>query len=119
MDNIGIRLSKYLTAINMNQVTVAELSGNSTATISRFCRGAPINSNKIETIIKALPDMNLEWLFFGNGPMTKDGNLKSDIKEQDNPYMTIIMEKDRQIAARDSTISQRDKVICRLQEQLK
>ncbi len=95
----------------MTQARLADISGVSKSTISRFLAGIPITTDKLQRIIQSCKDLSLEWLFFGVGTMLK-GNNDGEV------LPALIMEKDRIISARDETISKKDATICRMQELL-
>lgn len=65
----------------ITQRQLSAQSGIAVGTISRFLRGQPIGSDKLEQLISVLPEFSLEWLFRGTGTVNLDDNA-SDQKVQ-------------------------------------
>ena len=132
------RFVKYLRFKDITQKKLSELSSVTESTISRFCKGGNISSDKFLKLLQCCDDLSLEWLFYGTGEMIRScGNnitnnygafSGSDIvtddsvlvknskdvrvnKPKDKSFMIAISEKDRIIAEKDRIISERDKTI--------
>ena len=76
MENILDRLSSYMKnkGLNNNKVTVQ--AGLSNGLLGNaFKSGRGLNSDSIEKILNAYPDINSEWLLTGKGSMLKDASL--------------------------------------------
>ena len=122
----------------MGQQELASESGVSQATISRFCSGGAITSDKLLRLLHVCDDLSLYWLFFGTGEMfRKDCNNTvinmgafagskvdsedsvilgdssgSDVSRQDSDRLLVLLtRKDEIIAKKDVIISERDETI--------
>lgn len=64
------RIHKIMESLHMTQQVFAEFIGTTSATLSGIFneRNRP-SLNVVELIKKKIPDINSEWLIFGNGPM--------------------------------------------------
>ena len=132
------RFALYLRVKNMGQQELAVESGISQATISRFCSGGSITSDKLLRLLHVCDDLSLYWLFYGTGEMLrKDCNSTvinmgsfagskvdsedsvilgdspgSDATRQDSyRLLSLLTRKDEIIAGKDAIISERDKTI--------
>lgn len=140
LEILGERFSQYLGFKGISQKKLSELSCVSESTVSRFCKGGVIASDKLLKMIKACDDLSLEWFFYGTGEMirTRDNYVTnnygvfsgSDIVTDDsvlvknsqgvrvNPagksLLNSLADKDRIIAEKDRIISERDETIKQL-----
>ena len=106
MENILDRLSKYMkkNGLNNNEITVA--AGLSNGLIGNaFTKGKGLNTDTIEKILYAYPDLNVEWLFTGRGKMVRN---PSKIDEN----CVDCLEKDKKITTlQDKLIITQEKII--------
>jgi len=123
------RFLQYLRVRSISQARLAELSGVSISTISRFCRGGAIGTNNLVLLLKACENLSLDWLFFERGPMLKDaggpagGNLLAGgriLEDRDVPgviseLLRATSDRDRVIHDRDATITELHRLLLALQ----
>lgn len=126
------RFSQYLRLKGVSYRSLAELSCVSLSSISRFCTGTPISSDKLLKLLQCCDDLSLEWLFYGSGDMLRAGKNNmynvgafagSEISSGDSVFvknasgvhvergesrtlLELIAEKDRIISERDATITE-------------
>lgn len=124
------RFLQYLRKKNISQSKLSELSGVSSATVSRFCGGAAIGSDKLLRLIQCCDDLSLEWFFYGTGTMirsagsvtynngafagstSRDSVMVSDSAGAQvragspSELLSLLAEKDRVISERDRTITE-------------
>lgn len=129
---MGERFRLYLRLKGITYRTLAEISGISISIISRFCSGGSINSDGLQKILEACPDLNLEWLFFGRGVMIREsGDIVSDhsllVKNAigvraevavPETFLKALEEKDKLIVEKDRAIRERDELILSLHRRL-
>lgn len=136
------RFLQYLRVKGISQRSLSELSHVSTSTVSRFCAGQPIGSDKLFSLLQVCDDLSLEWLFFGIGEMFRGkdsgsvnigqfagSDMSSDNsvrvinsrgarvvtpKNRDSDLLELLQEKDAVISDRDQTISRLHEVIVSL-----
>ena len=136
---MGTRLTAYLRHKRLPQKKIAELSGVSKATVSRFCGGGVIASDKLARILRQCDDLSLEWFFFGTGEMLRSRNADVMVNNgvyagadvvtdnsvhvanargvnvtqhgQGSNYQVLLAEKDRLLVEKDKIISDRDETI--------
>ena len=142
------RFVRYLGFKGLTQSELSDLSGVPKSTVSRFCAGQPVGSDKLLRMLQVCDDLSLEWLMFNTGDMLRscEGNIHivnnngaysgSDIaKDNSNiiknssgvsvggfsegrELLDMILEKDKLIAGKDEVISERDRTISLLQQML-
>ena len=127
------RFSQYLRLKGVSYRSLAELSCVSLSSISRFCTGTPISSDKLLKLLQCCDDLSLEWLFYGTGEMIRAGKNNntfnvgafagSEISSGDSVFvknatgvhvergesrtlLELVAEKDRIISERDATITE-------------
>ena len=131
------RFLQYIRLKNISQNKLSELSGVSVSTISRFCNGGVISSDKLLRLLQVCDDLSLDWLFYGSGSMIRRGEsvninmgplagadvATGDVtvvknssgvsmdKTMDRQLFLRIADKDRIITEKDKTISERDATI--------
>lgn len=75
IDYKGLTISSFEREVGMSNGSFAsQLKNNKT-----------IGVDKLENILSIFPDINIEWLLTGNGPMLKK-NERTTIGEPDEPY---------------------------------
>lgn len=75
IDYKGLTISSFEREVGMSNGSFAsQLKNNKT-----------IGVDKLENILNIFPDINIEWLLTGNGPMLKK-NERTTIGEPDEPY---------------------------------
>ena len=107
--SINDRFSLYLRTKNLTQRTLAHQADISLGTISRFIRGEAIGTDKLQAVLSACPDLSLEWIFRGTGPM-----CLSDVSidnSQTLEYLRLISEKDRLIKEKDIIITELQRLL--------
>ena len=132
------RFATYLEYKRLSVRKVSELSCVSASTISRFCAGKEIGSDKLLKILQVCDDLSLEWFFYGTGEMIRscgegvtvnmgtfagadvnnsdgvlvNGSRQVSVKPEGvRYYQKMLEEKDRVIASKDRVISERDSMI--------
>ena len=140
------RFVQYLRKKKLTQKKICELSLVAQATVSRFCSGSPISSDRLLRLLQICDDLSLEWLFFGTGTMirSRENNMTvnfgqyagSDVVMDDGvmvkdshgvrvnrpvnkDYLALIAEKDRIIAQKDGVIAEKDTVISERDETIR
>lgn len=131
----------YLKSKGLSQKEISELSCVSTATVSRFCSGSPISSDKLLRLLQVCDDLSLDWLFFGTGDMVRSRTCDSytfnmgsfsgsDISHDHSVNIRsspgaqvgalsrmdvdlLLAEKDRVISERDATIGKLNEILLR------
>lgn len=131
--NMYERFLQYIHTKKLSQRKLSELSCVSASTVSRFCSGLSIVSDKLLKLLQVCDDLSLEWLFYGSGEMlrrgegstynvgtfagadavSKDSVVVGDSKgacvQQGSSFadlQKLLLEKDRVISERDRTISE-------------
>ena len=133
------RFVAYLKFKELSQKDVSSLSCVSAATVSRFCSGSPIASDKLLRLLQVCDDLSLEWFFFGTGEMLRrrdcdsytfnmgsfsgsDLSTDKSVSVHSSPGARVgeFMDKDfgALLAEKDRVISERDATIGRLNELL-
>lgn len=133
------RFVVYLKSKGLSQKEISELSCVSAATVSRFCSGSPISSDKLLRLLQVCDDLSLEWLFFGTGDMVRSRSCDSytfnmgsfsgsdishdhsvNIRSSSGAQVGALSRKDVDLllAEKDRVISERDATIGRLNELL-
>lgn len=135
------RFVVYLKSKGLSQKEISELSCVSAATVSRFCSGSPISSDKLLRLLQVCDDLSLEWLFFGTGDMVRSRSCDSytfnmgsfsgsDISHDHSVNIRsspgaqvgalsradvdlLLAEKDRVISERDATIGRLNELLVR------
>lgn len=134
------RFADYLRFKKLSQRKISELSGVAESTVSRFCGGGVISSEKLQKILWACEDLSLEWFFYGTGEMLRSQKTSmtnigafagaevltdkavmvkySKGVRLDGPVskeiLAFLAEKDRIILEKDKVISERDGTIMEL-----
>ena len=133
------RFVVYLKSKGLSQKEISELSCVSAATVSRFCSGSPITSDKLLRLLQVCDDLSLEWLFFGTGDMVRSRSCDSytfnmgsysgsdisndhsvNIRSSPGAQVGALTRKDVDLllAEKDRVISERDVTIGKLNELL-
>lgn len=138
------RFLQYIRLKGLSQRRLSDLSCVSVSTISRFCSGGTISSDKLQKLLQVCDDLSLEWLFFDSGSMMRSrggmtvnmgayagADVLNDesVTVRDSSGVHVersasgvrseaLAAKDAVIAERDRVISERDATIGRLQELL-
>ena len=134
------RFVRYIGFKGLSQARLSELSCVPRSTVSRFCSGSPVSSDKLLRMLQVCDDLSLEWLFFGsgemirrsegvtmnvgafagadvasgNGTVVKNSNgVNIGMGDSEN-LMRLLYEKDVVIAGKDKTIIEKDALIERL-----
>lgn len=131
---MGGRFLKYLQATGRTQLSLSRETGVAASILSRFCSGGVITSDNLCRLVEGCPDLSLDWLFFGSGPMLRSASCPDVVSDgsvlvKDANGVTVsngpggvlidaIQEKDRVISEKDRVISERDITIQRLHELL-
>ena len=129
------RFVTYLKAKGISQKEISDLSSVSAATVSRFCAGSPILSDKLLRLLQVCDDLSLDWLFFGTGDMIRSRSCASytfnmgsysgseishdhsvNIRSSPGAQVGALSRKDvdLQLAEKDRVISDRDMTIGKL-----
>lgn len=129
----------YLKSKGLSQKEISELSCVSAATVSRFCSGSPISSDKLLRLLQVCDDLSLDWLFFGTGDMVRSRTCDSytfnmgsfsgsdishdhSVNIRSSPGAQVgslsRMDVDLLLAEKDRVISERDATIGKLNELL-
>ena len=141
---MGERLAEYLRFKGISQKKISKLSCVSESTISRFCAGGIITSDKLLRLLQVCDDLSLEWFFYETGEMIRrrGGDVTNNFGMYagsvsgsstnihgsrnvrvnavcDLRYSEMVMEKDRIILEKDKVIGERDATISRLLEGLR
>lgn len=133
------RFVVYLKSKGLSQKEISELSCVSAATVSRFCSGSPITSDKLLRLLQVCDDLSLDWLFFGTGDMVRSRTCDSytfnmgsfsgsdishdhsvNIRSSPGAQVGALsrMDVDLLLAEKDRVISERDATIGKLNELL-
>ena len=133
------RFLQYIAQKGLSQARISELSCVSPSTVSRFCKGLPVASDKLLRMLQVCNDMSLEWFFYGSGEMIRSEqdvainighfagaevmNNSPGVKvgqniDAVNELSEVLLEKDRLIAELSRTISARDQTISHLFKRL-
>lgn len=128
---MGSRFLEYLRFKGISQKRVSVLSGVTESTVSRFCCGQVISSDKLMKIIEPFTDLSLEWLFFGRGPMLRKVLVVDELEDyvvqsesmdkgvnQKFDYVGLLRSKDLLILEKDRLISEKDRIILELLKKL-
>lgn len=88
------RIRQLMEALNMTQQTFAKFIGMSTATLSNIYNGKTKPTlNTVEAIRSKFPNINIDWLMFGNGTMFVDDQQgavpSSTPQERSNAEQTL------------------------------
>ncbi len=85
MNEMKDRIRQIMEAQHMSQQTFANFIGVSTASLSSiFNNRTRPTLNTVEAIKSKIPQLNIEWLMFGHGPMFEDGKDVADENVADN-----------------------------------
>lgn len=133
------RFVVYLKSKGLSQKEISELSCVSAATVSRFCSGSPISSDKLLRLLQVCDDLSLDWFFFGTGDMVRSRSCDSytfnmgsfsgsdishdhsvNIRSSPGAQVGALSRKDVDLllAEKDRVISERDATIGKLNELL-
>lgn len=133
------RFVVYLKSKGLSQKEISELSCVSASTVSRFCSGSPISSDKLLRLLQVCDDLSLDWLFFGTGDMVRSRTCDSysfnmgsfsgsdishdhsvNIRSSPGAQVGALsrMDVDLLLAEKDRVISERDATIGKLNELL-
>ncbi|WP_099465603.1 hypothetical protein [Parabacteroides provencensis] len=74
-ETIKDRLIKFLAYLNIGQGKFEKNCGLSNGTVNNIKKGG-ITTQKIEKILFAYPNLNIDWLITGRGEMEKDNNIR-------------------------------------------
>jgi len=94
--NIGKRISDFLNRKHSTTLEASKHLGVSSAYVSKLRSGTKqIGQSTISKLVNKYPDLNLNWLFTGEGNMLKSGVGKSEIiqineKESNNLQKRIV-----------------------------
>lgn len=80
--DIRDRLTTYLKSVNLTVAHLESLCGFSNRYFNNVRFRVP--SGRIDTILRALPDLNRRWLLTGEGEMTNNLPLSSPVKASDS-----------------------------------
>lgn len=134
------RFVRYIGFKGLSQARLSELSCVPRSTVSRFCSGSPVSSDKLLRMLQVCDDLSLEWLFFGSGEMIRRSEgvtmnvgtfAGADVASGNGTVvknsngvnigmggceslMRLLYEKDVVIAGKDKTIIEKDALIERL-----
>lgn len=105
------RIKQLYESLHINQQTFAEFLGVSPATISSIIKHKSKPSLKIiEAIRKRYPNISLDWLMFGNGPMFLDEKSNDSASapapstsEQNEPVLDFSDDSDSEVSAPSPT----------------
>ena len=146
-NTISSRFKLYLAHKSLSQREIASMCGLTPATVSRFCSGKAIQSDKLQQLLNVCDDLSLEYLFFGYGEMFKkdcgtynivqgdtiinnsgdsildksvsvrNGSGSVGVGAEEDPRK--VAELQRIIAQKDKVISERDRMISDLLSRVK
>ena len=68
---MNARFVQYLGFKGMSQSELSELSCVPKSTVSRFCAGHAIGSDKLLKMLQVCDDLSLEWLMYNTGDMIR------------------------------------------------
>ena len=130
------RFSQYLRFKGVSLRSLSGLTCISSSTISRFCNGEAIGSDKLLRLLQACDDLSLEWLFYGTGEMIRrqgqtvynvgtyagadmssgdsvsvNGSSRVSVRQGGVGMEALLAEKDRIITEKDRVIAERDRAI--------
>lgn len=74
LSEIGKRLTIFLQSKKMKVNELGKLSNTSGTQIYNIVKGKKYGVDKFLCVAKQLPDINLYWLLFGEGPMQREQN---------------------------------------------
>ncbi len=129
---MGTRFLKYLAAKGVSQRAFCTRSGLSPSLLSRFCAGGAVSSDNLERIVSCCPDLSLDWLLRGEGPMERAKGQGSDVVtdksvlvknasgvmvsagQATEELLSALLEKDRMLQECIRTVTERDRTITRL-----
>lgn len=81
MENMRDRIRQLMQSQHLNQQAFAEKLGISAAGLSSiFNKRTEPTLNHVEAIKKTFPNINLEWLLYGNGPMFVDDPISENVQ---------------------------------------
>lgn len=69
-DNFTDRLRAFMTAKNLNNKQLAKTIEIDPAQIGRWLNGALPKLDKLEQLKRRFPDLNMNWLIYGEGEMS-------------------------------------------------
>lgn len=90
---MNTRFKKYLNEKLLSQKEFAQLAGVNESVVSRFCQGKVISSDNLVKLLSACRDLNLEYLFYGEGAILHGAEPGSSFTDKDR----IIAQKDAMI----------------------
>lgn len=76
------RIKKFVETLNYGRNKFEDILGLSNGYISS--KSPSISSDVIEKIAQHYPELNLEWLITGKGPMLKSSEASTDSEEEDS-----------------------------------
>jgi transcriptional regulator with XRE-family HTH domain len=83
MGTIGSRLKEYREHLKLSQEEFADKCGVSQGNITQWETDTVKPARKLSLVIKACPDLNIDWLMNGTGNMVLPGNYSSVSKEDE------------------------------------
>ena len=119
MEKIIDRFDKYMkiNGLNDNKVTI-EL-GLSVGLIGKCRRdGKDLSSRVIKKIIYFYPDLNRDWLLYGEGEMLNRDDKKETTAVINESYVHEIKMKDAMIDLLEKRIEDKERLILHLESQL-
>ncbi len=85
---VGNRLAFYIEKKGYKKKAFCEKYGfNYSNFVTMLSGGMPLGINVLNKVKEALPDLNIEWLLYGNG--LPDLNLESEINEASLSYSEV------------------------------
>lgn len=87
-NNIKGRFTEFLSYLGIGQGKFEKMTGIGNGTINNIKNG--ISTPKLEKIIEAYPNLNIEWLITGEGNMLKKEQPETNINLIDNPNFMMV-----------------------------
>ncbi|MBQ8097963.1 MAG: helix-turn-helix domain-containing protein [Bacteroidaceae bacterium] len=90
IENVGMRIKRIMEDSQMSQQDFAKLTGISAASLSSiFNNRTRATNNHTLAIHQSFPNININWLLFGEGEMYSDGST-SDINQKASSQPSVL-----------------------------
>ena len=96
---IGLRLHSYITDQGLNKKQFADRVGEDHGFLTRMLEGQDVSTKFLAHLPTAFPDLNLQWLFTGQGTMVvgkpkRNLSMEAELGELEETFASLTDTKD-------------------------
>ena len=74
IQEVGLRLRQFIQACNLTKKEMAARLGEDHGFVTRVIEGSDVSAQFLAQLPAAFPQLRIEWLITGEGPMLNEGN---------------------------------------------